>query len=392
MRIILFFERVAMGFKEDHELRIDCYLGNNKKILNWIKQGADINSQDRQSGETALMNAIKSGKPAEIVFEMVCRLIEHGADIQMLNHAKENALFYACRANLHNVADYLVKQGININQVNEKAEKAIDVIPGKSIVDLLLGKDNKKVVDNERIVYLKKEITKACENFHHKKLDQLLTEFGKVNYQIDGNGTTYSTPLITVCTHYKESGNRIKAIDVLFKHSADANYPISYPEDRHPNIRFSEGCTPLMLVSSKADLSVARKLIENGADVNAKNSYNADRSVLYYAIAIDNIEYFKVLVEHGADWQAVDKEGRNLLHHACYESSLRIGRWLVEHGVDPSIKNNAGDDAYKCLFDSVRTGKDDRVKFGEYMASYVEQNKLQCTIDDKHEEVKGMSF
>lgn len=383
-----------MKNREDHELRMECYSGNKKKVAAWIKNGADVNGKSFPHGNTPLMMAINSSKESEVILEIVNLLVENGANIHEVNCKNENALFDACRANLHNVADFLVKLGIDINHENDRGEKAIDVIPGKSIVDLLLGKDNKKVVDNERSAYLKREIAKACDNYQYKKLDELLSEFGKVNYQIDNDSQVYhtigsETPLSKVCLNHKDKPGRFKTLEVIFAHGADPNYAITYPDDVHSNLRRDEGKTPLMQVVSRTELlPVAEFLISHAADVNAKNQAEGNRSALHYAIRFDNPAALKLLINHGADLEVI-VYGDNLLHYACSVKAVDSAMWLIENGFPLDDINSDGKTAKDILLDVSDLGSKDKVM--KIMAN-IEQEQLNRSIKGELEREQKLGF
>lgn len=251
-------------------------------------------------------------------------------------------------------------------------------------------------VDRKRIEWLKKEIAKACENYQHKKLDKLLSELGKPDFQIETtvNGLPFEneTPLSKVCTNTKSKAGRFESIEVLLKHGADIDYPIDYYEAgrKGASLRF-DGATPLMLVVRRLDLiNVAEYLINNSADVNAKNPRNKDRSALHYAVQVGNIGVVKLLVEHGADIKAVDKYGNNLLHYSCAyddaELSTKMALLLAKNGLDFDSKNRRGKSAMDILL-----GSHAPEDIGEIIA-LIEQRTLNDSISNDIESAQRLDF
>ena len=82
-------------------------------------------------------------------------------------------------------------------------------------------------------------------------------------------------------------------------------------------------------------------LIENGADVNAKN--NNGQTALMYVAREGDLEIAKYLVENGADINAKDNDwGYTALIYAAEYVNLEIVQFLIESGADINIKNNDG--------------------------------------------------
>lgn len=69
-------------------------------------------------------------------------------------------------------------------------------------------------------------------------------------------------------------------------------------------------CTPLLLAASEGRLDAVRYLLDQGADVNARDERG--RSALTEAAFYDNIAVVKELILRGADLNAVSDEGTAL--------------------------------------------------------------------------------
>ena len=85
--------------------------------------------------------------------------------------------------------------------------------------------------------------------------------------------------------------------------------------------------------SHESALETMEYLIEQGADVHAKNNVGAN--VLYFAVmneyelAVKYMEYFEKV--HGFDLKIVDKFGCSLLHWAAFHNNANVAKYLFDH-------------------------------------------------------------
>ena len=83
-------------------------------------------------------------------------------------------------------------------------------------------------------------------------------------------------------------------------------------------------------------LKTVKRLIESGADVNAKNE--TGRTALFTAIYQNNTEIALYLIEQGAQCELEDLVLRNftLLHYACFQGNYVLAKALLEKKCDPN--------------------------------------------------------
>ena len=103
------------------------------------------------------------------------------------------------------------------------------------------------------------------------------------------------------------------------------------------NARSYHGYTALMWASEYGNLEAAKLLIENGADVNAKDKYG-DTAL----IEAGHLEVVKLLIENGADVNAKNEDGKTALMRASREGHLEVVKYLIENGADVNAKSNNG--------------------------------------------------
>ena len=88
------------------------------------------------------------------------------------------------------------------------------------------------------------------------------------------------------------------------------------------DVRDSDEETPLLNAIFYGHTSHARRLIELGANVNASNLSSRD-SAIHFAVSFDCHEIIPLLLEHGADYTAVNARGNNIAHMAAWSASTK---------------------------------------------------------------------
>jgi ankyrin repeat protein len=119
------------------------------------------------------------------------------------------------------------------------------------------------------------------------------------------------------------------------------------------NLRNSEGKTPLYRAAEQGDLQEVRKLVEQGADINSSNLYLDDGSALtrwipsdrfaagfrplHVAVEKGHIEVAKYLLVNDADVNARTQQGQTPLFMGAASAEAELVELLVENGaeIDP---------------------------------------------------------
>jgi hypothetical protein len=97
----------------------------------------------------------------------------------------------------------------------------------------------------------------------------------------------------------------------------------------------------LLEAAERGELGKVKKLLDEGADVNARSS-EWWTTPLHLAAAGGHLSVVKLLVERGADVNARDKDGWTPLRLAALKGHLDVVEFLVERGADVSAKNKEG--------------------------------------------------
>lgn len=183
------------------------------------------------------------------------------------------------------------------------------------------------------------EIHTAAASGDLNKVRFMLGEDSTLLESRDENG---STPLHITCIR-----NQVALAHFLLDQGANVN------------ARNKWGQTPLHWANGVfgQDISLIRRLIDLGSDVNACG--NRGESVLQWAAMRNNYDVVKLLIEKGADLELYDQNFGTVLHNAIRENRLEMAMFLVHLGADLNRKDPLG---YSVLHLATLFGGADLVK------------------------------
>ena len=99
--------------------------------------------------------------------------------------------------------------------------------------------------------------------------------------------------------------------------------------------------TSLHGLVAKGDFDGARKAIEQGADLEAKDP-GTGASVLHYAVMRGNPEILQLLINKGVDVNSRTKNGTTPLHTAVLYNRYEVAEMLLNKGADVDAKSSSG--------------------------------------------------
>jgi len=99
--------------------------------------------------------------------------------------------------------------------------------------------------------------------------------------------------------------------------------------------------TSLHAVVAKGDFEAARKLMEQGADIEAKDP-GTGASVLHYAVMRGNPDILKYLLGKGVDVNSRTRNGTTPLHTAVLYNRYEVAEMLLNKGADVDAKSGSG--------------------------------------------------
>jgi hypothetical protein len=116
---------------------------------------------------------------------------------------------------------------------------------------------------------------------------------------------------------------------------------------RNINVNVKEdlyGSTPLHYAAANGYVEITRLLLQNGAEVNAKNNYG--HTPLHWAAIHGQVDILHLLVENGANLEAQNNYGGRALHYAARYGHLPFIQELISrYYVDINARSNNGETA-----------------------------------------------
>ncbi|KAF8494849.1 hypothetical protein F5888DRAFT_1947553 [Russula emetica] len=132
----------------------------------------------------------------------------------------------------------------------------------------------------------------------------------------------------------------------------------------HPNVTGFEGRTPLHAAAWEGDFEMVQVLLEYKADVNAQDP-DGRRTALDYAsqgsskhryLGLSLTKVARLLLEHGADVNALGSDRFTALHTAAQTGTIEVVRVLLEHGADVGAETEDGKTAFQLARGEEGTG------------------------------------
>lgn len=341
-------------------LHLAAINGSGTTIERLLNAGADPNGA-LPEGETALMTAARSGSVAGVKV-----LIAHGADVNAQERWKgQTALMWAAAENHSEVAKVLIEAGADVN-----ARSAGGVftpflfavrgghLPAAGVLLDAGANVNATLADATSALVL------AVMNAHYELASMLLDRGADPN--ADAQGWTALHQL--AWTRRPNYGYNLPgavptgALDglelarKLVQHGADVNARQKRePRDGNRNMLNRIGATPFLLASKAVDLPLMRTLLDVGADPSLPNVDGTTPLMVAAGVGIwapgespgteeEAIAAVQLLLEvGGGSVTDVDKHGNTVLHGAVLRGgSIPLVKLLASKGASVDVKNSKG--------------------------------------------------
>ena len=357
-------------------LHLAAYYGELKVARLLIEHKAEVDSRDSE-GQTPLYLLLEvHGRDDDDILEFSKLLLEHGTDVNMrANQRKWTPLHEVAYWGNLKIARALLDHGANPNTESEYGETALHVAARSEyssqertvgIARLLLELGVDVHIQNK---YLDTALHLAAFNGRFEIARLLLNHGANPNVENELG----ATPLHLVPqAEYDSDEDGADIARLMLERGADPNVrqkskymPLHWAAYKgrleiaqllldygvNPNVENALGETPLHKVSQgeyssqEHGVGIARLLLERGVDVDARCKFYS--TALHYAALRGNSDIVQLLLEHDANPNAENEQGRTPLHSLSRgedKSQDRVGiaRLLLERGVDANAKEKNG--------------------------------------------------
>lgn len=300
------------GSQSLHNAAVGGHLDVVKRLM---KAGITPDLQD-DNGVNALHFALNYRR-----FQVADYLIDHTKDLEIRNNNGWTAMLYAVIAGDQKCVEKLIKRGAKVN-----ARTNSGLVPLHSAASYGNYNIFKLLVDNGADIHAKNDDGQTpifwALNPNCISVAKLLIEKGADVTMKDSRG---ATPFHNACQR-----GSVQMAQLHLKHGADLH------------AMDDGGWTPLIYASfAHRGADIVKFLLEQGAKVNVKPPKGAEyfRSALHCAVAGGSLDAAKLLVDHGADIDALDSEGATPLLTAVARGRMDIAEYLVEKGCDLDAKD-----------------------------------------------------
>ena len=300
-----------------------------------LDQGADPLHRD-SDGKSMLHNTIYNRQ-----LKISTRLIELGVDPCEITDKGENLLFAAIFSDDLDCLKYCLRLGMDINRINNDGDSPVTI--AANLGDFVdygdfgdLDESASFVIFNSSPGMLEFLLKQGADPLHRDSSGNGLLHSFEVWENIDlakeliasgldvhAQNDLGMTPLFYSCW----SNSAVAGIELLLEQGVNINHENRYGKN-------------LLFFANDSDLF--DHLVEIGADFRAIDHFGA---TLLHGVP-DDLVIAKKLISLGLDVNRPDKQGNTPLFYAA-KTGARITQYLLDHGADPTHKNNEG----KCYCD-----------------------------------------
>jgi ankyrin repeat protein len=302
-----------------------------------LSHGAVVDNKDERRGQTALMWAAAEGHAS-----VVQALLDAGADYKLRVPSGFTPLLFAVREGRLDVVRVLLKAGADVNEAipadGPRRRGYGGGLPPAGTTPLLL----------------------AVKNAHFELAAALLDAGANPNADATGYTVLHSITVVRKpgvgdndpAPEGSGTMSSLELVQRLVAHGADINAKMTKKANLN-NTRASEmGATPFFLASLTDDADLMKTLVKLGADPKLTNADNSTPMMVAAGLwsrspgedpgtESETLEALQVLLDLGADVNAVDKNGETVMHAAAYKNLPQVVRFLAAKGAKIDVWNRS---------------------------------------------------
>ena len=315
-------ELIDLTEEQDQAIELDpkldimayaCRNGDLEIVELFLKHNFDVNSRD-SSNNTALHHAAANDQ-----LEIVKKLLQNGALPNLANTANFTPLHLASLNGHTQVLRELLHKKVDVNLEAKHGENALSF---------------------------------SARNGHLCAVKELLNS-GAKSYIEDGDSSSFNVleklPSILSENHIEIAAEILKRHPLPIHQAIEQlQRPEAYLIIRHlfkygisPDLKDRNGKTALhRAILKEVNSQTFVELLEHGVNMEIEDIDN--KSPLLLAIEQSKYEFVKTLLRYGANpnHQRNDGFGSTLLHEACLNGKLSLTKILLEHGADVNALDN----------------------------------------------------
>ena len=360
-----------------------------------LKNGADVDAKYAdKNGSTFLHYAARNS-----VLEMAERLLKDGADVHAKNSDGYTPLHRAASGNALEIAELLLKSGADVHAKNSDGYTPLHsaaINHARATAELLLqngGDVNAKDDDGDTPLHWaagKNAIITAV----------MLLKNGADVHAKNGNGETPLHWAASLYSGYDEDKDEWfsfryvrapKMAELLLENGAEADLWIAarlndteiarrlIADGADVNAKDDDGYTPLHWAAEINSRNLAVILILNGADVNSET--NKFDTPLHHAAQFNSIEMAELLLKNRANVNAKGYENQTPLHVAAYYGAIEMAELLLKNRANVNAKgggNNASPLEYALYYTHRNRGHDEDEIVVDKMRSLLHEHGGVC--------------
>ncbi|KAJ3008043.1 UNVERIFIED_CONTAM: Carrier protein, mitochondrial, partial [Siphonaria sp. JEL0065] len=315
------------------------------KVL--LEHGADPNAKDMDN-KTAMHYSVQMGNSP-----IISLLLRYGALLDIPTFGDGfTPLHYSMKNRA--ISEQLLNAGAPINAADTRGRTFLHYAASageKETIDLIFSRQDAQVDSRDQLGYT--PLMLAVNGNHKESVIRLLAKGADVNAR--NEKLMYPLLFVTTDKQLEVAEILIKAGSLVNEASKDGMVPILQAQ----SVEFAK-----LLVDAGADLKAKDKngenclhksidqseqlteyLIEAGADLEAIEDDFGSTPLCAATIGrygILKVETIQVLLKHGANCNAVDKEGFTALHGICKQTGdhVQVAQMLVDKGADILVTRN----------------------------------------------------